>query len=236
MLVSDGDSSLPHPNNAEFRPFSEAKRLLSLCKKSQKKRSSSPEQKKFKPKINQMRNLIYAINLSLDGCCDHTKIGGSEEMLQYYRNLFRDVDLIVYGRVTYELMIPYWPDVAKNPSSTKAEVEYAQTFTAIDKVVFSRSLSSAEGNTRIVRTNLGDELLRLKQEPGKNICVGGVSLPEQLIALGLVDEFNIVVHPIIAGKGRRLLEDTYLKEKLKLRLVRSTALKSGCVALRYAKQ
>jgi len=114
-----------------------------------------------------MRNLIYAINLSIDGCCDHTKFGGGEEMLEYFTDLMRDVDLIVYGRKTYELMIPYWPDVAKDQSATKAENEFAQTFTAIDKVVFSQSLDSAEGNTRIVRTKLQDEILRLKQEQGK---------------------------------------------------------------------
>jgi dihydrofolate reductase len=183
-----------------------------------------------------MRNLVYAINLSIDGCCDHTKISGSEEMLEYYTDLMRDVDLIVYGRKTYELMIPYWPDAAKDQSSTKAEIEFAQTFTAIDKVVFSRSLDSAEGNTRIVRANPGDELLKLKQETGKKISIGGVSLPAQLIALGLVDEFYFVVHPVIVGEGKRLLEDSGLQEKLNLKLVGSNILKSGCVALHYLKQ
>jgi len=185
-----------------------------------------------------MRNLIYAINLSIDGCCDHTKFGGGEDVLEYFTDLMRDVDLIVYGRKTYELMIPYWPDVAKNQSGTetKAEIEFAQTFTAIDKVVFSRSLDSAEGNTRIVRANPGDELLRLKQETGKKISIGGVSLPAQLIAPGLVDEYYFVVHPVIVGEGRRLFEDTGLLEKLNLKLVGSKILKSGCVALHYLKQ
>jgi len=183
-----------------------------------------------------MRNLIYAINLTIDGCCDHTKVSGSEEMLEYYTDFLRDVGLIVYGRKTYELMIPYWPDVAKNQSSTKAEIEFAQTFTAIDKVVFSRTLDSVEGNTRIVRANLADELLKLKQETGKKISVGGVDLPAQLIALGLVDEFYFVVHPFIVGEGRRLLEDTGQPEKLNLKLVGSKIFKSGCVALQYLKQ
>ena len=183
-----------------------------------------------------MGNLIYVINLSIDGCCDHTKVSGGEKMLEYYTDLMRDVDLIVYGRKTYELMIPYWPDVAKDPSSTKAEIEFAQTFTAIDKVVFSRSLDSAEGNTRIVRANPGDELLKLKQETGKKISIGGVSLPAQLIALGLVDEFYFVVHPVIVGEGRRLFEDTGLQEKLQLKLVESKTFKSGSVALHYLKQ
>ncbi len=183
-----------------------------------------------------MRNLNYVINLSIDGCCDHAKIGGSEEMLDYILDLLREVDLFVYGRKTYELMIPYWPDVAKDPSSTKAEMEFAHVFNAIDKVVVSRSLDSAEGNTRIVRGNLADEILRLKKETGKNISVGGVSLPEQLIALGLVDEFYFVIHPIIVGEGRRLFEGASLPEKLNLKLVDSKTFKSGIVAHHYVKQ
>jgi len=182
-----------------------------------------------------MRNLIYAINLSADGCCDHTKVDGSEEMLEYYTNLFQDVDLIVYGRKTYELMIPYWPEVITDPTSSKAEVDFAQAFGAIDKVVFSRTLDKVEDNARIVRENLADEILKLKKQPGKKISVGGVDLPEQLIALGLVDEFYFVVHPVIAGEGRRLLGGTGLQERLKLKLVDSKVLKSGYVALHYLK-
>ena len=183
-----------------------------------------------------MRNLVYVINLSIDGCCDHTKIGGSEEMLDYILDLLRDVDLFVYGRKTYELMIPYWPDVAKDPTSTKAEIEFAHAFNAIDKVVVSRSLDSAEGNTRIIRADLADEILRLKQETGKNISVGGVSLPTQLLELGLIDEFYFVVHPIIVGEGRRLFEGASLPEKLNLKLVDSKTFKSGIVAFHYLKQ
>jgi len=134
-------------------------------------------------------------------------------------------------------MVPYWPDVAKTQSMAKAANEFAQTFDSIDKVVFSQSLDSAEGgNTRIVRTNLHDEILRLKQQPGKNILTGGVSVPSQLIELGLVDEYRFVVQPIVAGEGRRLLEGIRLQQKLQLRLVESKIFKSGCVALRYLKQ
>jgi len=183
-----------------------------------------------------MRKVIYGINLSADGCCDHTKFGGGEETLEYFTDLMRDVDLIVYGRKTYELMVPYWPDVAKEQSGTKAENEFARIFTAIDKVVFSRSLKSAEGNMSIVNANLPDELIKLKQQPGKNISIGGVSLPAQIIALGLVDEFYFLVHPIIVGEGRRLLEDTSLQEKLNLKLASTKTLKSGCIALHYLKQ
>jgi len=183
-----------------------------------------------------MRNVIYAINITLDGCCDHTKMFADEEIHEYFTHLMRDVDLLVFGRKTYQLMVPYWPDIAKNHSETKAENEFADAFDSKRLVVFSQSLDRAEGkNTRIVRTKLQDEILRLKQEQGKNILLGGVDIPSQLIKLGLVDEFRFVVQPIIAGEGRRLLEGVSLQEKLQLKLVESKILKSGCVALRYMK-
>src|SRR5215813_1275831 len=183
-----------------------------------------------------MRNVIFAINITLDGCCDHTKTIADEELLDHYTQLTREADLQVFGRKTYELMVPYWPDIAKSQSETRAENEFARAFDSIHKVVFSRSLESAEGNTRIVRTNLRDEILKLKQEQGKSILVGGVSIPSQLIELGLVDEYRFVVQPIVAGEGRRLLEGASLQDRLQLKLVESKTLKSGCVALRYLKQ
>jgi len=119
---------------------------------------------------------------------------------------------------------------------TKASNEFARTFDSISKVVFSRSLDSPEDkNTRIVRTDLRDEILRLKQQPGKSILVGGVSVPSQLIELDLVDEYRFVVGPVVAGEGRRLLEGVSLRERLQLRLVGSKIFKSGCVALHYLK-
>ena len=184
-----------------------------------------------------MRNVIFAINITLDGCCDHTKGFVDEETLEYFTHLTREVDLQVFGRKTYQLMVPYWPEVLKNQSATKADTEFARAFDSINKIVFSRSLDTAEArNTRIVRTNLRDEILKLKQEQGKNILVGGVSVPSQLIELGLVDECRFVVGPIIAGEGRRLLEDVSLRERLQLKLLESKIFKSGCVALRYSKQ
>ena len=185
---------------------------------------------------NQVRNLIFAINVTLDGCCDHTKQVADDESHEYFTHLLREVDLLVFGRKTYQLMVPFWPDVAKNQSMTKASNEFADAFDSINKIVFSRSLDGAEDkNTRIVRTNLRDEILRLKQETGKNILVGGVDIPSQLIELGLVDEYRFVVGPIVAGEGRRLLEGVSLRERLQLRLVESKIFESGCVALRYLK-
>ena len=186
---------------------------------------------------NQMRNVIFAINTTLDGCVDHTKGVADDETHAYFTDLLRKVDLLVFGRITYQLMVPFWPEVAKNQSMSKAENEFAQAFVSINKIVFSRSLESAEDkNTRIVRTNLRDEILRLKQEQGKSILLGGVSIPSQLIELGLVDEYRFVVGPIVAGEGRRLLEGVSLPEKLQMRLVESKVFESGCVALHYLKQ
>lgn len=185
-----------------------------------------------------MRNLIYAINLTIDGCLDHTLMVPDEELFEYYIDLVRGADLLVYGRITYQLMDPYWPDIAKNPSGeTKSDVEYAQAYESVNKVIFSRTLDKAEfRNTKIVRTDLQDEILKLKQEEGKYMLVGGVSLPSQLIALGLVDEFIFVVHPIVAGVGKRLMEGIDLQRKLPLKLVESRTCKSGSVLLRYLKQ
>ena len=184
-----------------------------------------------------MRKLIYAINLTLDGGCDHTNGAPDEEMFEYHTHLVRDADLLVFGRKTYQLMVPYWPDVAKNPSETKEDREFAETFVSKKKVVFSRSLESAEDkNATLVRTNLQDEIVRLKREQGNYILVGGVDIPSQLIALGLVDEYRFVIMPIIAGAGKRLMEGISLQEKLRLKLVESKIYKSGFVALHYIKQ
>jgi dihydrofolate reductase len=184
-----------------------------------------------------MRKLIFAINITLDGCCDHTKMIADGELLEHYTQLVGEVDLFVYGRKTYQLMVPYWPDIAKSQSETKAENEFALAFDSINKVVFSRTLTGADDKkTRIVRTGLREEILKLKQEPGKNILVGGVDIPSQLIELGLVDEYRFVVGPVVAGEGRRLLDGVSLQEKLQLKLIESKIFKSGCVALRYLKQ
>jgi dihydrofolate reductase len=186
-----------------------------------------------------MRKVIYAINTTLDGCCDHTKFYPDEETMAYFTQLTRSGDTFLYGRKTYELMVPYWPDMANAPSEQgNPDYEFARAFDAVEKiVVFSESLDSPEGNkTRIVRTGLHDEVLKLKQEPGKNILTGGVTIPSQLAELGLIDEYRILVHPIVTGEGTRLFDGINLQENLQLKLVESTVFKSGCVALRYLKQ
>src|ERR1700722_7432053 len=181
-----------------------------------------------------MRKLIFAISTTLDGVVDHMKIGPPDpETGEDFIPLTRDADTFLYGRKTYQLMVPYWPDRLK----TNPENEFAQAFDAVGKiVVFSQSLDSVEGKkTSIVRTGLQDEVLTLKQEQGKNIMTGGVTLASQFAALGLIDEYHFAVHPIIAGEGRRLFEGISLQEKLKLKLVESKVFKSGVVVLRFLK-
>jgi dihydrofolate reductase len=181
-----------------------------------------------------MRKLIYAINLTIDGCFDHTKMTGGEDILEFFADLIRGADLLVYGRVTYQLMVPYWPDIAKNKSGDKDEIEFAEVFDTVDKLVFSRSLKKVEDKRSTTTDNsLQDEILKLKKQQGKYILLGGVDIPSQLIALGLVDEYIFVVQPVIAGEGRRLLEGISLQEKLQLKLVESKTLRSGCVVLHY---
>jgi len=186
-----------------------------------------------------MRNLIFAINMSLDGCCDHTKFNPDDETLEYFTHLTQSADTFVYGRITYQLMVPYWPGIAHDHSGqTKADIDFAQAFDAVKKiVVFSKSLERVEEkNTEMVHTDLQDTILKLKQEQGKNILTGGVTIPLQLMELGLVDEYRFVVHPIIVGEGRRLFDGINLPGRLQLKLVGSKRFKSGCIALRYVKQ
>lgn len=182
-----------------------------------------------------MRKLIYVINLSIDGCFDHTIGVPAEDTFNFYINLVRNAGMLVYGRTTYELMVPFWPNIAKNPAGeTKADVEYAKAFDAVEKVVFSKSLEKAEGkNSRIVRTNVEDEIRKLKKEEGKNMYLGGVSLPSYLIELALVDEYIFTIMPVIAGKGKRLMDAISMQEKLGLKLYDTNIFKSGTVMLHY---
>ena len=184
-----------------------------------------------------MRNVIFAINITLDGCCDHARQFVDAEQMEYFTQLTQDADLQIFGRKTYELMVPYWPAVLNDRSATKADTDFARAFVAISKVVFSRTLEKVDDkNTRIVRTDLHGEILKLKQQPGRKILVGGVSVPSQLIELGLVDEYRFVVGPVIAGEGRRLLDDVRLRASEQLQLVEAKVFQSGCVALRYLKR
>ena len=188
-----------------------------------------------------MRKLIYPINLSVDGCFNHTIGVPGADLFEFYIQLVRNAGLMVYGRKTYQLMVPYWPDIARNPAGEtkedKEDHEYAMAFDACNKIVFSRTLEQAEGkNTRIIRTGLKEEILALKKEPGKDILVGGVDIPSQLIELGLIDEYYFMIMPLIAGDGKRLMDGIGMQEKLQLKLVEARSFGSGSVLHHYLKQ
>jgi dihydrofolate reductase len=159
-----------------------------------------------------------------------------EELHEYYTKLLRNASLLIFGRITYQLMVPYWPDVAKNQAATGAIKDFARVFDSLDKVVFSTTLKSVGGNTtRIVRENLAEEVLALKQQPGKDICISGLSIASQLSERGLIDEYRFVVNPVIAGKGPRLFEAANPQGRLLLDFIGSETFRSGVVALHYRK-
>ncbi len=183
-----------------------------------------------------MRRVVSAINITTDGYCSHTDMIADEEMHEYFTNVLRNAGILLFGRVTYQLMVPYWPDVAKNQSETKATNEFARVFDALDKVVFSTTLKHVEDKrTRIVRANVAEEVLALKHQPGKDICVGSLSIASQLSERGLIDEYHFVVHPVVAGKGPRLFETVKPQGKLRLDFVGSVTFQSGVIALHYRK-
>ncbi len=185
-----------------------------------------------------MRKLVYGINLSIDGCCDHTKFGGGKEVHDYFTALMEESDLLVYGRITYELMSPFWPDLARStdPDLSPDLRNFAATYAAMDKLVFSRTLQSVEeSNARIVSAEIEKEIDRLKQMSGKNMLLGGVDLPAHLMEAGLVDELHIVIHPVMVGAGRRLFDGVDLVDKLPVLLHHIRTFADGCVALVYRK-
>ncbi|MCX6170711.1 MAG: dihydrofolate reductase family protein [Ignavibacteriales bacterium] len=184
-----------------------------------------------------MRKVVFAINITADGYCSHTDGIVDEELHKYFTEVLRNANLLLFGRITYQLMVPYWPDVAKKQSETEAINEFARVFDSLDIVVFTTTLKHVEGNkTRIVRANVAEEVLALKQQHGKDICVGSLSIASQLSERGLIDEYHFVVHPVIAGKGPRLFETVKLQERLRLDFAGAKTFRSGVVALQYKKQ
>jgi dihydrofolate reductase len=183
-----------------------------------------------------MRRVVFGINITADGYCSHTDMIADEELHRYFTGLLRNAGVILFGRITYQLMVPYWPDVARSQSETEATNEFARVFTSLDKVVFSTTLKQAgETNTRIVRANVPEEVLALKQLPGKDIAVGSLSIASQLSERGLIDEYQFVVHPVVAGKGPRLFEAVKPQDMLRLDFIGSKTFQSGVIALQYRK-
>ena len=183
-----------------------------------------------------MRKVVFGINITADGYCSHTDGIADDELHEYFTGLLRNASLLLFGRTTYQLMVPYWPDVAKNQSGTAATNEFARVFDSLDMVVFSTTLKDAgRDNTRIVRSNVAEEVLVLKQQPGKDISVGSLSIASQLSKRGLIDEYRFVVHPVVAGKGPRLFETVTPQDRLQLDFIGLETFQSGVVALHYRK-
>jgi dihydrofolate reductase len=178
-----------------------------------------------------MRNVVFAINITIDGYCGHETMIPDDELHEYFTGRLLDSGVEIFGRKTYQLMYPYWHDVAMNQSETKATNEFARAFDSIPKIVFSTTLKSVEWNhTTLLRSNLREEILKLKQQPGKDIAIGGLNLASQVARWNLIDEYHFVVHPIIEGKGPRLFDSGGSHS---LELIDSKRFRSGAVALHY---
>jgi dihydrofolate reductase len=177
-----------------------------------------------------MRPLRYSINVTLDGCCDHREGSTDEELHRYWAEKLAQADALLFGRVTYEMMEGAW-----RPSATGARPDwmepFARTIDAAKKYVVSSTLERVDWNAELVRGDLGEAVQRLKREPGKGLFVGGVKLPLALAELGLIDEYELVVQPRIAGHGPTLFAG--LSKRIDLKLVSRLEFGSGAVAMRY---
>jgi dihydrofolate reductase len=180
-----------------------------------------------------MRKLIAAMNMTLDGFCDHTAMIADDEIHQHYNELLNSADTLIYGRITYQLMESYWPTIVKNPTGNKPTDEFAVLIDDITKIVFSHTLKNVEWrNSKLAKRSLTEEVLELKQQPGKDILVGSPSLIVAAMNLDLVDEFQICVQPIIAGKGLPLLKN--VNDRIDLKLLKTKNFNSsGSIMLYY---
>lgn len=182
-----------------------------------------------------MRKVMFAMNISIDGCYGHTHFSPTDELMGYFTRLMHNTGLIVYGRKTYELMVPYWPEVAKNRLDRPCDIAFADAMVPIEKIVLSRTLKNAAENTRIVSENPEGLISELKQQPGKKIAFSSPSLLSRMLALGLVDELYLVVHPVLVGENKRLFQNFLVPEKFNFQLQHTQLFKSGAIALHYQK-
>jgi dihydrofolate reductase len=178
-----------------------------------------------------MRPLRYSINVTLDGCCDHRAIPADEELHRHAVENLERADALLFGRVTYEMMEAAWRPSAQPGAGPEWTVPFARTIDAARKYVVSTTLDRVDWNAELVRGDLGTAVRQLKQEPGEGLFVGGVTLPMALTELGLIDEYEFVVHPRLAGHGRTLFAG--LSEHVDLRLVSRLEFDSGAVAMTY---
>lgn len=183
-----------------------------------------------------MRPLRYAINVTLDGCCHHEAgLAPDDESMGYWTEQMGCADALLFGRVTYEMMQSAWrrPDAGGWPEwMGEADIRFAETIDAAPKHVVSSTLDHVDWNAELVRGELGPAVQQLKDEPGDaGLFVGGVTLPLALADLGLIDEYEFLVQPILAGHGPTLLAG--LRERIQLELVDRREFRSGAVAVRY---
>ncbi len=183
-----------------------------------------------------MRKLTLSMNVSLDGFADHTvAVAADDEMHDFFSGLLDDTDIELLGRVTYQLMESYWPNAHQDQRATRSMLAFADKYNAVPKIVFSRTLKKADwNNTSVCSDNMVHEVIRLKQQPGKNISLGGISISQEFIRRGLIDEYWLVIHPVVVGKGRRLFDDQ--NDTINLTLVDTKVFKSGAVVLHYLRE
>jgi dihydrofolate reductase len=178
-----------------------------------------------------MRPLRYSINVTLDGCCDHRAIPADEALHRHAAGSLDQADALLFGRVIYEMMEAAWRPPAAAAGRPDWMEPFARTINAKKKYVVSSTLDRVDWNAELVRGDLGEAVWRLKQEPGKGLVVAGVKLPLALAELGMIDEYEFVVHPRIAGHGPTLFAG--LSQQVDLKLVGRLELGSGAVVLRY---
>jgi dihydrofolate reductase len=180
-----------------------------------------------------MRPLRYSINVTLDGCCDHRAILADEDLHRHAIENFSQADALLFGRVTYEMMEAgwRWPAGARPDWMPDWTEPFARTINAAKKYVVSSTLDRVDWNAELVRGDLGKAVQQLKQESGKGLFTGGVRLPMALTELGLIDEYEFVVHPRLAGHGPTLFAG--LSKYVDLKPVSRQEFGSGAVAMRY---
>jgi len=179
-----------------------------------------------------MRKLIAAINMTLDGFCDHTAGIADDEIHQHYSALLGDAGILLYGRITYQLMESYWPTIVENPTGNKSTDEFAVSIDNVPKIVFSRTLKDVNWKNTELKSEVNqEEILALKQQEGKNIFAGSPSMIVALTQLGLIDEYQLAVHPVILGHGLQLFKN--ISHKIDLKLLRTKTFASGVVIFYY---
>ena len=178
-----------------------------------------------------MRPLRYSINVTLDGCCDHRAASADEELHRHAVENLDRADALLFGRVTYQMMEEAWRPPTRAGERPDWMEPFAQTIDAARKYVVSSTLDRVDWNAELVRGDLGKAVQRLKRESGKGLLTGGVKLPLALAELGLIDEYEFVVQPRLAGHGPTLFSG--LSKRVDLRLVSRLEFASGVVAMRY---